>query len=318
MSGYPQFLSRLLLICVAATIFAAANQAQLIRRVHVLSPPLGNSTSGEVAVVENTGLVYNAGQGAFGGNIGVFDPVSRSLVKVIRPTNPGIAASIFFSRVNQAQGIVYFSYGTAPDAQIVAVDGRPSSRRFNTLLNPIVFAGQSLVSFAIDQTRNRLYATTRVNGASPAQSSVHIVDIDPRSATFHQILSSVALPLGQQAGHVAVNTVTNKIYVATQSSFGGISFFDGAQQVLNFITGTRPAGPIVVNEVSNTIYAGNMTATSLQAIDGISNTFTTNIPLPVAALVGSVGENVAFNPVTETCIRKFSKRYPIRDRCPTY
>ena len=292
--NYSTRISAIFIICFALTF---STFAQSVRKVEIFGSALGNASSGEVAVVNSTGLVYTAGQ-AFGNNVGVINPNTNSLIKVIRPANLDVQVNTFFSAVNQATNIVYFSYPVMPNEQLIVVDGRPSSPTFNQLLPPIVFDNQILVSGAIDESRNLVYMATRIRGSSPVQSQVHIVDLNPASATFHQILSTVALPSGQQVGNVAVNPLTNKIYVATQSTGGGIFFFDGLQRTLNFIAGTQPGGPIIINATSNTIYAGRLNANSLQAIDGVTNTFTTNINLP-GTLSGALGEQVAVNSTTE-------------------
>ncbi len=279
-------------IAVIVGTLALSSSAQTIRSVQILGPTLGNANSGQVAVVNSTGLVYSSGQSIFGNAIGVIDSNTNSLIKAIRPANFA-AFSTSLIRANQSTNIVYF----LASGQIVVVDGRSGSPTFNQLLSPIVFANQTLVSFAIDQTRNRLYATTQIVGSNPVQSQVQIVDINPASGTFHQILSTVALPSGQAIGPVAVNTATNTIYVGITGAGGGVSFFDGVQQVVSFIANTQPGGPIVVNEVSNTIYAGR-SANFLTAIDGSTNTLTTNIALP-STLTGPLGRNIAVNSTTE-------------------
>ena len=289
-----------MIMCCAVLVLSSA--AQTIRKVEILSPAIGNASNNEVAVVNSTGFVYTAGQ-AFGNNFGVIDPNTNQLIKVIRPADLNSPTIISFSRVNQTTNIVYFLYATTPNAQIVSIDGRPSSSTFNQLLPPMVFNNQTLAAFAIDQTRNLLYASTRTTGSNPVQSQIQIVDINPGNATFHQILSTVALPAGQQIGHLAVNSVTNKIYIASQLGGGGVFVLNGATNALTKIASTVQTTVIAVNEVSNTIYAGlngqfGDGTSYIQAIDGATDTFTRNINTP-GAVVGNFGELIAVNSASE-------------------
>lgn len=288
-------ISALTMLVLIISMFSTAS-AQSILQVHTLGPALGNATSGEVAVVNSTGLVYVSGQSAFGGNIGVLDPTTNSLLKVIRPANLASPASMFYSRVHQGSNIVYFAYTSSPNAQIMSVDGRPASQTFNSLLPPVVFTNQNLVTFAIDQSRNLLYAATRNNTGT--QGQVHVIDINPSNGTFHQILATIAMPAGQAVGHIAVNTSTNKVYIATSSTGGGVFVMDGILQIPNFIAGTVPSGPIAINSVSNTVFAGQLVGNFIQAIDGAADTLTINIPIP-GRLSGTTGENIAINNITE-------------------
>src|SRR2546430_275268 len=73
---------------------------------------------------------------------------------------------------------------------------------------------------------------------------------------------------------VAVNPVTNKIYVA---NFNGndVTVIDGATNS----TGTVPAGPhpyaVAVNAVTNKVYVANERDSSVTVIDGATNTTST-------------------------------------------
>lgn len=285
---FLQVILTLTMICFCAN----GAMTQSVRDVKILSSPLGNASSGEVAVVHSTGLVYTAGQ-AFGSNIGIVDPKTNQMIKVIRPENLNNHAAISFSRVDHATDLVYFLRGS----QIDVVDGREASRTFNQLLPSIVFGGQTLFSFAIDESRSRIYVATTTTGSNPFQGQVHIVDSDPFSATFNQILYTVALPPGVEAMNAAVNTVTNKIYITGQGTSGGVFVLDGVNNQLTRITTMSGASTIAVNELSNTIYSGFSNLAGLQAIDG--NTDTPFFVIALPGLSGTSIETIAVNRGTE-------------------
>jgi YVTN family beta-propeller protein len=271
--------------------------ASMIRRVEITSPALGNASQNEVAVVNSTGLVYTAGQ-AFGNNFGVFDPSTNSLVKVIPPPNPSAPATVPYSRVNQNTNLVYFLVPANAGPSIAVIDGRSASPTFNQFLTPIGFSNQTLVTFAVDEVRNRLYASTRVTGSNPVQSQIQVIDIDPASPNFHQQIASVPLTSGLAAGHIALNAVTNKLYIAVQNAGPGVYVLNGANLSLNSIAGTNAAQLIGVNPTSNTVYSSINQVSTMQAIDGTNDTFTANVSMG-GLVSGSLGENIAVNATSQ-------------------
>ncbi len=90
---------------------------------------------------------------------------------------------------------------------------------------------------------------------------------------------------------LAVNTVTNKIYV-TNANSNGVTVIDGATNRTTRIPMNSGNEQVVVNPVTNTIYV-NFGLPTLLAIDG-----TTNATTPVN--VGCGPEGLAVNTVTNT------------------
>ncbi len=103
---------------------------------------------------------------------------------------------------------------------------------------------------------------------------------------------TATIPVGTYPVAVAVNPVTNKIYVAISS--GTVTVIDGATNtVCNTCTvaaGTTPYA-VAVNPATNKIYVANQNSNDVTVIDGTTNAATT-----VAA--GSFPHAVAANPVT--------------------
>ncbi len=91
---------------------------------------------------------------------------------------------------------------------------------------------------------------------------------------------------------VAVNPVTNKIYVANVNS-NNVMVIDGATNTtMTVAAGTGPVF-VAVNPVTNKIYVANVQSNNVTVIDGATNTTTT-----VAA--GTGPRSVAVNPVRRT------------------
>jgi len=113
---------------------------------------------------------------------------------------------------------------------------------------------------------------------------------------------TATVPVGNVPGAVAVNPVTNKIYVVNEgfsfnSNPGSVTVIDGASDnTTNVAVGRNPVD-VAVNPVTNKIYVTNLGNDSfpgsLTVIDGATNTTTT---VGIGAAVQAV--DVAVNPVT--------------------
>src|SRR5262249_10901175 len=106
-------------------------------------------------------------------------------------------------------------------------------------------------------------------------------------------IQAQTVPTGPHPTAVAVNTVTNKIYVANFTG-NSVTVIDGATNT----TATVPAGALpfalAVNEVTNKIYIVNQSSNDVTIIDGATNNATsvTIGPFPNAVAVNSVTNKV--------------------------
>ena len=102
--------------------------------------------------------------------------------------------------------------------------------------------------------------------------------------------AGATIPAGTDPYAVAVNPVTNKVYVANYGS-ANVTVIDGSDNS----TATIPAGTnpydVAVNPVTNKIYVANRGSNNVTVIDGTDNSTAT-----VAA--GTSPYAVAVNPVT--------------------
>ena len=112
------------------------------------------------------------------------------------------------------------------------------------------------------------------------------------------------LPSGPNPTAVAVNPTTNMVYVA-DADVGTLTVINGATNTATTLpTGAPNTTALAVNPTTNTIYAlylgsqssglGGIVVTpgSIAVINGVTNTVTTTIALPV------LGSHIAVNPVT--------------------
>ncbi|MFK7695169.1 X2-like carbohydrate binding domain-containing protein [Paenibacillus sp. HJGM_3] len=113
----------------------------------------------------------------------------------------------------------------------------------------------------------------------------------PQSTSADTRLTAIATS-GLTPEAVAVNPVTNKIYVANYGSTF-VTVIDGASNTTTTVlAGTNPTA-IAVNPVTNKIYVANTGSASVTVIEGVSNT-------PTAVPVGTSPSAIAVNPVTNT------------------
>lgn len=269
--------------------------AQSVHSVHYYSP-IGQPFqvgSFETAIVESTGLVYSA-SATYGIRAAVIASNTNAPVTFIEaPTIIG-TVSISNSVVNQTTKTVYFfSPGLA---NVFVIDGRPSSSTFNKFLPTLNLSGQLVRGMALDETRNRLYITT-VSPSSANTGQINILDADPNSPTFHQVLNVVPMPATVPPFGIWVNPVTNKIYIAGAFTTGtvladtGIYLLNGSNLSLTKIPGTSATVSVIGNATSNLIFASSQTGT-LYSVDGINDSLLTEIPgIPLVSSNESLGLN---------------------------
>lgn len=282
---------------LAASLLAISAAAQSVVTTVNFSPP-GLTNVGilsEITVVENTGLVYAAAGTT--PRVAVIDPNTDAVAAVVPlPTVGGIA----FALVNQSTELVYMLQG---NSSIIVIDGRPASGSFNQALPSLSFPSYAIRSFAFDETRELLYVTSVTTGLPPVQGHVLIIDANPASANFHQTLYDIAMPANSPPLGVAVNAVTNNIYLGAQANgpggMSGVFVLNGATQSLTRITGTVPSFDVVVNEPSNLVYATSNN-NRLTAIDGATNSLLALIPMPglIDTQLISLNERLAVNRLT--------------------
>src|ERR1019366_940460 len=87
---------------------------------------------------------------------------------------------------------------------------------------------------------------------------------------------------------LAVNTVTNKIYVPN-SADNTVTVIDGATLATTVVAAGGDPIEVAVNSLTNQIYVANYTGNTVTVIDGATNnTSTVNDSHSVAGIVGHV------------------------------
>jgi YVTN family beta-propeller protein len=256
-----------------------------------------------VAVNPVTNKIYVAnigdaqGFGSFsGGSITIVDGATNSTMTVSDPHAPCAVA------VNSATNKIYVTNLNSND--VTVIDGDTNS--LTTIADPNAI---SPVALAVNPITNKIYVANQGNSlyGSNNPGSVTVIDGATGSTT------TVSDPNANTPNSVAVNTSTDKIYVANTGSFvystgtnhGNVTVIDGATNSTTTVTDPNalaPGGPdsrgfgLAVDTATNSIYVVNQRSNNVSVIDGATNSTTTitdpNAFAPVAAALDPVTNRI--------------------------
>ena len=219
----------------------------------------------ELAVNPATNKVYVAN---YGGTVAVIDGASNTatVIPVAKlPTHIAINSVTNKTYVGNSESA---SYGSAPT--LTVIDGATNQ----TTLVPLGSAAYPTLDVAVNPLTDKVY----VGGGG-------IVTI------FDGVtLASSTITAGDGLALLALNSSSNKIYVANNST-DSLTIIDGATlNALTVPTGQYP-GFITVDEAKNQIYVVNRDAETVTVIDGASNA-TSSLAVDVSPI------SAALNPTT--------------------
>jgi DNA-binding beta-propeller fold protein YncE len=146
---------------------------------------------------------------------------------------------------------------------------------------------------AVDAQRNRIYVT---NPSCPSwgclvRGSISVID----GAT----LFGNTVPVGEGPFSLAINGVTNKIYVSNGGpDDSSITVIDGATLSTQLVHLNRDfTGDVAVNPVTNKVFVGQ--ATSVSIIDGVTLAVTPWFPSHFPRVIVDSGRNEIYAPATQ-------------------
>src|SRR6516162_1382924 len=256
-----------------------------------------------IAVNPVTNRIYVAnigeaqGFGAFsGGSITVVDGATNSTASISDPHAPCAVA------INPTTNRIYVANLNSDD--ITVIDGGTNS--VTTIADPNAV---SPVAVAVNPITNKIYVANQGNSlyGSSNPGSVTVIDGATGSTT------TVSDPNANTPNSVAVNTTTDKIYVANTGSFvystgtnhGNVTVIDGATNSTTTVTDPNalaPGGPdsrgfgVAANSTTNKIYVVNQRSNNVTLIDGATNSTTTiadpNAFAPVAVVQDSLTNRI--------------------------
>jgi len=251
--------------------------------------------------VTNKIYVANAGcAGPFGcgnsGSITVIDGATNSMTTLHDPNANGpddIA-------VNSVTNKVYVA--NLWTGNITVIDGATDS--IITIKDPNANQMQS-VAVAVNSVTDKIYVVNNNRFGFSNTTIGNITVVDGASNTT----STVIDPNAMKPAAVAVNPVTNTIYIANLGGYpgpnhGNVTVIDGASNNATTLTDPNALAPasLAVNTVTNRIYVANLNDSALSGsggitiIDGAANSLTnvrdTRASSPTAVVVDSTANKV--------------------------
>jgi YVTN family beta-propeller protein len=116
--------------------------------------------------------------------------------------------------------------------------------------------------------------------------------IAPGPSQAQTVSASVAT--GPDPVGIAVNAVTNKIYVISSGTAGRVTVIDGATNTTTAVTAGMSPSAVAVNTVTNKVYVANSASNDVTVIDGASNATST------VALGGTDPQAIAVDEATDS------------------
>jgi YVTN family beta-propeller protein len=218
----------------------------------------GTTPSG-AAVNPATNKIYVANKGS--SNVTVIDGVTSATTTVTVGANPSLVA------VNPLTNKIYVMGST-----VTVIDGATNATT-NIPCNCNINSTQSIV---VNPVTNKIYAAVTSTG-------VFVID----GAT-----NAITPITADQTFAIAVNTATNKIYLANFNN-NLVSVVDGVTNAVITVTaGTNPTA-VAVNTQTNKIYVANNGSNNVTVVDGATNT-----PSTVTDPNGLAPVAIAVNPTT--------------------
>jgi DNA-binding beta-propeller fold protein YncE len=163
-----------------------------------------------------------------------------------------------------------------PNGTVTVIDG-------TTLATiGVAIGGSSPYTIAVNSVTNKIYVPSQCSGDPSCQGepngTVTVID----GAT----LATTNVPTGSEPDSVAVNSATNKIYIANQCgsdpnclSAGTVTVIDGATRgTTNILVGNYPYG-LAVNSTTNRIYVPDYLDNTVSVMDGTPPTALQFVPL---------------------------------------
>jgi YVTN family beta-propeller protein len=138
-------------------------------------------------------------------------------------------------------------------------------------------------------SRARTFAFCVVLLALPKATSAQIVGANNGSEP--NVIATVKA--GKAPGSIAINAVTNKIYVANRDG-KTLTVIDGNTNTATAVKLTMDPGSMVVNEATNKIYVRNWRGRNIWVLDGATNAIT---EVPTKLLSGAMAVNSLTNKI---------------------
>ena len=241
----------------------------------VATIPIGTAGLGQIGVNPQTNMIYVSNIGAHnlgpGSTVTVIDGSTNTVVDTIK-----VLPNPYYLAVNPNTNLVYVPSGSMESLDTI---NGSSDRVANT-----IHLGGYPNTIAVNPNTNMIYID---NG------TLQVID-----GSTNQVVDTIKMdnPKSPGIGNMAVNSDTDKIYVANYGytrADNTITVIDGSTNTISATipVGQSPTSKIAVNPVTDKIYVAN--DTDVVVIDGSTNTVTDKI----SGITADAG--IAVNPVTD-------------------
>lgn len=211
-----------------------------------------------IAVNPVTNMIYVTNENSK--SVSVIDGQTNSVVKTIsvRSQPAGLGLDTVSNKIYVTN---------TEDDSISVIDGVN-----NEVVDTIHLENIYPLQMTVNENTNKVYVTDGID------DTVIVID-----GTTDKILESIQAGLSTQ--YIAVNKVTNKIYVSGPSAT--LAVIDGtSNKIINTVKIGEGSSAIAVNDVANRIYVTNKNFNTISVIDGSTDTYLqqlgTNTPYGIA------------------------------------
>jgi YVTN family beta-propeller protein len=239
----------------------------------VASPLATGFSAGVIAVNQVTNKVY-VGDVALSADVeepGGQYPISEPLTVIDASTGAATALSSISIwtdiKVNPVTNKIYVA-----DGRLWVIDGPTNVVTY--------FPQVSGELIGVNQVTNKIYIE---HSQGNVEGSVTVIDGATNAAT-------ITIPIAGEPAGIAVNTVTNKVYVGNEAN-NFVTVIDGATNSTTTVDIGANSAAIAVNPATNKVYVAG---TGMTVIDGA-----TNVASTITAHGGYAGQSgIAVNPLT--------------------
>ena len=232
---------------------------QVIAKIEVGDGPDG------IGVNPETNRIYVANENS--NNVSVVDGSTSLVVDTIEVGNR--LGSI---AVNPKTNIIYVT-DTSND-NIIVIDGLTNE----IISNIVVELRKRIIAIDINPETNRIYVLSIGSSDTEAPFDNNVTVLD---GLTNQIIATIVVGLGREpSADIAVNSMTNRIYVSNEFVVSTLDVIDGnTNKVIDTIRLGSPE-KLCVNHTTNHIYVTRTQFDNVSVIDGLTNQVIFNVEVP--------------------------------------
>jgi YVTN family beta-propeller protein len=218
------------------------------------------------------------------------------------------AANGTLPNATQAVSLNIASAPTAPGAPTIGTATPGNTQATVTFTAPASNGGSEIISYTATSNPSNINGTctapcTSITVSGLTNGTAYTFTVTATNAIGTSTASAASnsvtpafntLLAGTRPIAIAVNTVTNKVYVANQDS-NNVTVIDGATNTTTTVAAGSNPSAIAVNSVTNKVYVANQDSNNVTVIDAVSNTVIATVAAgtgPYAIAVNSVTNKV--------------------------